>query len=217
MERLKAYSERGELLDTLRLWRASWTWELYRTMRVVSWALGLWGWGLLCTVTIGTTAVLVAQHYRSEIVYRQALKNANPHVAVDLSPSSAQSRREDIENGIHSFERILLPVDEIPQSLSDLLNLAKERGLSIPRAEYQTSEDAVGGFMRYRMVMPIKGNGSAINRYMQAALKQHKYLLLESATFSRDDLNAPDLDAKIQWVFLTQLPGTNSVQKVLKR
>jgi hypothetical protein len=168
-------------------------------------------------VILGTTALFVAQHYRAEIVHWQALNETNRLTTGDLSDSGARPRRESIEDGVLSFERILLPVDEIPQSLADLLNLAKDRGLSIPRAEYKTSEDAVGRYMRYRMVMPIKGNGSAIYRYMQAALKEHKYLVLESATFSRDDLNAPDLDAKIQWVFLTQLPVTHRVQQDLNQ
>ena len=217
MERLTASSVRGVWLDALRSRRISWTWELYRTTRIVSWALGIWGWILLCTAILSTTAFFVAQHYKSEKAHWQTLKEANRSTSGDSSAISARPRLEEIEDGVHSFERILLPVDEVPQSLADLLNLAKDRGLSIPRAEYQTSEDLAGRYMRYRMIMPIKGNGSAIYRYMQAALKQHKYLVLESATFSRDDLNAPDLDAKIQWVFLTQLPATNRVQQSVKK
>lgn len=211
MGRLTASAVSGKWLNVLRLRQISWTWELNRYMRTVSWALGVWGWSLLCIVAIGTAAFLVAQHYKSDTAHWQAVRVTNRSTSSDLSASSARSGMGVNEEGVYGFERILLPVDEIPQSLSDLLNLAKDRGLSIPRAEYQTSEDAVGRYMRYRMIMPVRGNGSAIFRYVQAALKQHKYLVLESATFSRDDLSAADLDAKIQWVFLTQLPATNRV------
>jgi hypothetical protein len=106
------------------------------------------------------------------------------------------------------FEQYLLPYQDIPFALQDLLRLAEEKGLTIRHAEYRTQIEPRGGFMRYRISLPVQGASEIVNRYIYEALLAQKNLALESVQLKRENLDTPDLEARIQWVLLTRLPPT---------
>jgi len=57
------------------------------------------------------------------------------------------------------------------------------------------------------MTLPVQGDAGAIRRFMLAALLAHKTLALESVQFKRDRAATAEVEARIQWVLLTRLPG----------
>ena len=91
--------------------------------------------------------------------------------------------------------------------LKCLLRLAAAEELDMQRGEYQPQIDRAGGFMRYRMNLPLKGESLDIYRFMAIALRDHPALALESVRFVRSTVDSAEVEARIQWVLLTQLPG----------
>jgi hypothetical protein len=76
----------------------------------------------------------------------------------------------------------------------------------LARGDYRAQPDLQGGFMRYRMSLPVKGDAPAVLKLMQAALQSHKTLALESVQFKRARIESADVEVRLQWVLLTRLP-----------
>jgi len=112
-----------------------------------------------------------------------------------------------------AFEQLLLPHQDIPFALQDLLRLAEDEGLTIQHAEYRAQAEPRSGFMRYRINLPVRGSSDIVNRYIYDALLAQRNLALESVQLKRENFDSPDLEARIQWVLLTRLPSTSIWQE----
>ena len=128
-----------------------------------------------------------------------------------------QAERAETANGadigrlrLRQFENHLLPHDNIPDTLQDLFRLADTENLTLQRGEYKVEPDEPGGFVRYRMILPVKGDAQAIYRFIQSALEAHKALALDSVQFRRERIESKDVEARIQWVLLTRLPAAGA-------
>lgn len=104
------------------------------------------------------------------------------------------------------FDRYLPPHDEIPQAVGDLLTLAEREGLLAEKGDYRVQPDPQGGFLRYRMTLPVKGDAAAVRRFVLAALEGQKTLALESVQFKREQAGDAQIEARIQWLLFARLP-----------
>jgi hypothetical protein len=130
------------------------------------------------------------------------------HLAAQKKPQRTQETfvTSGATEGLFAFERLLLPHEDIPQAVGQVLRLAQERGVSIKQAEYRAVPDLQGGFLRYRIELPIHGASEAVYRYLFDALLAHPYLALEAVQFKREGSETKELDAKVRWVLLARLP-----------
>src|SRR6218665_1414104 len=136
-----------------------------------------------------------------------ARAQSSPLAPVATTPAfTAPSDAQDAAGNLRRFERILLPHDEIPQLVQDLLQWAQDEGLSIERGDYQADADSEGGFMRYRMSLPVRGKSTAVHRLILKALSAQKNLTLESLQFKREQVSSEVIEARIQWLAMTQMP-----------
>lgn len=187
-------------------------WEARRYAGAYTRRFGALGWGLLGCAVVAVLAWSVQLDQMTEASSLQA-RLTDRLVAIGRFPMAAPQTGSGFAAGgadarlrLRDFENYLLPHEDIPAVVQDLLSLAEGEGLVMPRGEYRPQIDAVGGFMRYRMSLPVKGAASAIHRFMQAALRAHKTLALQSVQFKRERIDSPDLEARIQWEVLTRLP-----------
>jgi hypothetical protein len=90
--------------------------------------------------------------------------------------------------------------------IQDLIALADERQLLLVRGDYKPQVDSAGGFLRYRMTLPVKGGMAAIQSFVAAVLQTHPSMAVEAVQFKRDRIASPLVEARIQWLLLTQLP-----------
>ncbi len=123
-----------------------------------------------------------------------------PEPRLPLSISVAQ----DLEK----FQNYLLPHEDIPDTLRDLIILAQDQQLMLARGEYKSQVDARGQFLRYQMTLPVLGDAKAVEKFILSALAQHKTLSLDSVQFKRERIESKDVEAKIEWTLLTTLPST---------
>lgn len=207
MERMTA----GNDVPPLRA-RASWhmqqaIYELHRLAYAFTRRFGAWGWGMSALLSVGALAGVAAHRQLEEF---QRLEFRLAEQARTHRRDEVPARTPALDDGrarLRAFEDFLLPHDDIPVVVQDLLRLAESEGLSIQRGEYRPQVDAAGGFVRYRMSLPVQGAAPSIHRFIQSSLRKQKALALESVQFRRESIEVSQIEARIQWVLLTRLPA----------
>ena len=91
--------------------------------------------------------------------------------------------------------------------MKNLISLATDSGLLLARGEYKAQAEMQGGFLRYGMTLPVKGDPQAIHTFILTALAQNRTLALEGIQFKREQIESPEIEARLQWVLLTRLPS----------
>ena len=105
------------------------------------------------------------------------------------------------------FQNVLPLHEDIPNELRELITLAQTHRLALAKGDYKSQVDVNGQFFQYSMTFPVQGDAQSIERFILAALTQHKTLALESVQFKRERIESKELEAKIQWMLFTRLPA----------
>ena len=182
-------------------------WESRRRIQLFVWRFGWLGvLTLVCLLTSG--AALLIEH--------QQVKSLNRARSAAAYSQTVQSIPSDVVKGdvgskgvtrLQAFDAYLLPHDEIPHVLKNLISLATDSELLLARGEYKAQAEMQGGFLRYGMTLPVKGDPQAIHTFILTALAQNRTLALEGIQFKREQIESPEIEARIQWVLLTRLPS----------
>lgn len=185
--------------------RARMAWEARGAMQRILRRFGLLGVLLPSCMLMSAVGWGLARQQVAEF------NDARAHLAARAPAPVAASQgvNDGARMRLRAFDDYLPNHDEIPSVVQDLLNLAADEGLSISRGEYKPQVDGPGGYLRYRMVLPVKGDAPAVYRFMQSALRERKTLALESVQFKRERIESSEIEARIQWVVLTHLPASD--------
>jgi len=177
-------------------------WDVLRLMRALQLRVG---WGVVAGVAAVVTSVALAIWSLQMQANIQAMstrielerRTMKPRQA---PPSSAQR--------LDAFYSALPAAHEIPATISQLIALAENQRLLLLSAEYRATPDVPGRYLRYRIVLPVSGDASAVQEFMLAALREHRALALESVTFKRERIEARNVEARIQFALITRTPST---------
>jgi hypothetical protein len=212
MERLMAAGLRARLQHPA----AHANWELRRGARAFTRRFGPFGWALLGCVACAALALAVERRQTVDIgrleiqLAARLAERAGPIAAATVSVAAAPAEGEAGASArLQAFDDHLLAHGDIPFVVQDLLDLGEAEGLSMQRGSYRPQVDVAGGFLRYRMTLPVKGSGPAIQRFMQTALRKQKTLALDSVQFKRARIGSSDIEARIEWLMLTRLPAAD--------
>jgi len=178
-------------------------WGVARAVRLLRRRLGPTGLTLaLCALVVVSCWVL---HRRAA----QGLAELSAAASVERQPviERVAVPEGDDNARLAAFQKYLLAAEDIPQVIQDLIALADDHRLLMSRGDYKAQQETSGGFLRYRMTLPVKGEAQAIQRFMAAALAANKTLALEAVSFKRETLASSAVEARIQWVLLTRLPA----------
>jgi len=188
------------MIDPLNLLKRS-AWEAYRLSQNLQLRFGVVGWIVLGSMLIILFSEVQRIHTIEKTKARQVINQE--YTAPEPTPPTAESGRDRLA----AFQSYLLPNEDIPNVLQDILQLAAAENLSISHGEYKPQINLQGQFMRYEMTLPVKGDMPSILHFMQAALIKQKNLALESVQFKRERVEANEVEARIQWVVVTTVPG----------
>lgn len=189
-------------------------WETGRQWRALRRRLGAAGMVTLALLAVAGLSVWVdhrALHDKARAQEALALIAHRPAVSQAAPATSGDSARLRLA----AFDRQLLTHEDIPQAIGDLLTLAEQEGLAVEKGEYRPQPDAPGGFLRYRMTWPVKGDAAAVRRFILSALRAQPSLALESIQFKRESAAGAAVEARIQWLLLTQ-PSQRPVSGALE-
>lgn len=214
MERMTFSDEKGffaQFCARFGVYSEQVAWEVGRARRSLTRRLGLLGWGVLLCLFIALLAWWLAyeQDGRLREVNARLFKQKRTQVehtassvqAVD--PASAMDGRARLK----LFAEYLLPHQDIPAAIEEIFRVAEKEGLSIQRGEYRPEVENAGGFLRYHMTLPIKGQARAIYQFIQAVLLSQKNMALENVQFKRERISSTEIEVRIRWVLFTRLPG----------
>lgn len=158
--------------------------------------------GLAAALLLSAWWLREAQHERWQRASRAAASADAPAPATAAPTSEPDGRAR-----LRAFDARLPPHDDIPSVLQELILLAEAQGLVLARGAYRPQVDAQGGYLRYRMTLPVTGPADAVQRFMMAALRSQATLSLESVQFKRERRDTSVVEARIQWALLTRLPA----------
>jgi hypothetical protein len=194
---------------TMQLGRLGW--ETVRVSGMLWRRFGVTGMLGAALVVLVTAAVLGDrwQMARLEELNRHAVELERTNTRRVEARSASPTSREAFGGRarLRAFEAVLLPHDDIPVLLQDLLRIANDEDVTLSRGEYRIEPDVVGGFLRYRMELPLQGPAPAVYRFIARALAEHKALALRSVHFRRARIETEDIEARVQWVALTGTLG----------
>jgi hypothetical protein len=177
-------------------------WEAQRARRAAAHRLGWPGLMAALAVAFMLAALWAREAQRDRwIIARNA--TADRPVGLPTEPTTAAP---NARARLREFEDHLLAHEDIPVALRNLITLAAANGLILERGAYRPQSDIQGGYLRYRMTLPLTGHADAILRFAMAALKAHPTLSLENVQFNRERGDDTVVEARIQWALLTRLP-----------
>ena len=196
----------GVKLQWLRRLPDQLSWESKRAASLFMRRCGWSGLVLLAAAVFCIAAWQIKRQQVGELVRVNTELLAARHAQQQLPSQPLAGNNSDGRSRLKDFEDFLLPHEDIPMAVQELLKLAEAEQLAITRGEYRPQVDQQGQFLRYRMTLPVKGDAQAIYRFLQSALRARKALALESVQFKRERIEATVVEARIQWVLLTRLP-----------
>lgn len=183
--------------------RLSWEWRrLWHALLMRIGVLGITAIGLV-VVACAAWGVRALELRRLDEL-NTALANRYPaHVGVPPP-------QEDDGVRLTTFRDLLTPHEDIPVVVQDLLSRAERLGLRLPKAEYRSDAELLGTFVRYRMVMPVSGEATAVQRFISEGLGNHRSLAIESVQFKRESVLTSRVEARVLWSLLVRPPGLDS-------
>lgn len=187
-------------------------WEFRRAWHACLRRFGAAGVVLVAGAVVALCAAAWERVQLQRLQEAQALAVASRWQAPALP---VRNHHDDDRARLAAFDAYIAAHDDIPTVLQDLLQAAEAQGLTVVRGDYRAQADDVGGFVRYRMTMPVKGSMVAVRRFMEAGLRQHKALALESIQISRERIESRDVQARIQWSVVAKLPMQPTVEPAL--
>lgn len=134
-------------------------------------------------------ARILAQHDSADRASQPAPVNTDPRV--DLA----------------KFYAALAQPSNTPDLLRRLHLRAHDQGLSVQQAEYHPVPDPEGKFLRYQIVLPVKGTYPEIRRFLAEASRELPGLAVDSINFQRQHIGDPIVEAQIKLTLFLGAPS----------
>jgi hypothetical protein len=113
-----------------------------------------------------------------------------------LPVSSALNREEQLNVFYQGFQKS----DAVPAALRGLYQAAHKQGLVLETGDYTWTHGATERLAHYRVALPLKGSFTQVLGFMDQVLQDNPRMALENASFKRDKVDDPQVDAKLVFV-----------------
>ena len=113
-----------------------------------------------------------------------------------LSAGSALDREEQLQLFYRGFPK----AGTVADALSRIYSASSKRKLALETGEYSWSQNGQERLARYRIALPVKGSFAQVLAFMDQVLQDNNRLALENASFKRDKVDDPLVEAKLVFV-----------------
>ncbi|MFM9436585.1 hypothetical protein ACFDR9_003670 [Janthinobacterium sp. CG_23.3] len=174
------------------------SWQAQRCWRRFGWA-GAGGAAALALAALALlqTPALVARQQTLTLQLAAAGKAAA--IAAALPPPGGA-------DGVAAFYAYLPAHDAIPEQLKELVAVARKSDVTLVKAEYKPQMEGNAAFLRYQITLPVKADYANVQSFIVAALQALPTLTLESVLFKREQIEAAEIEARIQFILLVKKP-----------
>lgn len=172
-------------------------WEAARLWRTLGWPSAM---GAAClalaafAVRQGDSLAERQQQLRAQLAL-MAKQSALPTAPVTLDADA---------DSLAAFHAYLPAHDSIPDQLKALLEVAQKSGVTLAKADYKPQEDGNTAFLRYQITLPVKAEYAQLQTFIVDALQALPTLTLDSVLFKREQIEAGEIDARIQFILLVK-------------
>ncbi|OEZ85740.1 hypothetical protein JAB8_39230 [Janthinobacterium sp. HH106] len=174
-------------------------WEAQRLWRMLGWPSAIGAASLaLAAVAVQQGEALAGrqQPLRAQLAV-MAKQAALPPAPVTLDADA---------DSLAAFHAYLPAHDSIPEQLKALLEVAQKSGVTLAKADYKPQEDGNTAFLRYQITLPVKAEYAQLQTFIVDALQALPTLTLDSVLFKREQIEAGEIDARIQFILLVKKP-----------
>ncbi len=113
-----------------------------------------------------------------------------------LPVNSALQKQEQLQLFYQGFAK----PNKVPDALGRIYRAADKHQLLLETGEYSWSQTAADRLARYRIALPVKGSFAQVLAFMDQVLQDNANLALENASFKRDKVDDPWVEAKLVFV-----------------
>lgn len=172
-------------------------WEAQRLWRTSGWPCAI---GAACLAL----AAFAVQQGDALAAYQQQLTAQLAAAARQSAlPPTAITLDADVDS-LAAFHAYLPAHDSIPDQLKALLEVAQKSGVTLTKADYKPQEDGNTAFLRYQITLPVKAEYAQLQAFIVDALQELPTLTLDSVLFKREQIEAGEIDARIQFILLVK-------------
>lgn len=174
-------------------------WEAQRLWRTLGWpsAIGAACLALAAFAMQQGDALAARQQQLAAQLAAAAKQSAQPPAAIALDADA---------DSLAAFHAYLPAHDSIPEQLKTLLEVAQKSGVTLAKADYKPQEDGNTAFLRYQITLPVKAEYTQLQTFIVDALQELPTLTLDSVLFKREQIEAGEIDARIQFILLLKKP-----------
>ncbi|MDZ5632127.1 type 4a pilus biogenesis protein PilO [Janthinobacterium sp. GMG1] len=172
-------------------------WEASRLWRTLGWPCALGAAGLALTAFAVQQGDALARHQQQ---LRAQLAIMAKQAALPPAPITLDADADSLA----AFHAYLPAHDSIPDQLKALLEVAQKSGVTLAKADYKPQEDGNTAFLRYQITLPVKAEYAQLQTFIVDALQALPTLTLDSVLFKREQIEAGEIDARIQFILLVK-------------
>ena len=166
------------------------------------------GAGALAGAAALALAALALWHGASLEQHKQTLARQLERAArAAAQPAAPASLVASDAGAVAAFHAYLPAHDMIPDQLKELVNVAQANGVTLAKADYKAQAEPRGGFTRYQITLPIKADYAKVQAFILAALQALPTLTLDSVAFRREQIEAGEVEARVQFQLLVRQRG----------
>ncbi|PHV04160.1 hypothetical protein CSQ96_27125 [Janthinobacterium sp. BJB412] len=163
------------------------------------------GAGALAGAAALALAALALWHGAALEQHKQTLARQLEQAARGAAQPVAQPPSD--AGAVAAFHAYLPAHDMIPDQLKELVEVAQANGVTLAKADYKAQAEPRGGFTRYQITLPIKADYAKVQAFILAALQALPTLTLDSVAFRREQIEAGEVEARIQFQLLVRQRG----------
>jgi hypothetical protein len=113
---------------------------------------------------------------------------------VPVTPKVVEPRQTNLDH----FYKTLGEKQFVEEQLKTLFAMAKKQGLSLASGEYKPAIERNGNYLKYQIILPLKGNYNNIRQFGEQALLTIPFASLDELSFKRDNISNRVLEAKLR-------------------
>jgi len=172
-------------------------WQAQRLWRIV-------GWPSVIGATCLALAAFAVQQGDALAARQQQLARQLAIAARQSALPTAPITLDADADSLAAFHAYLPAHDSIPEQLKALLEVAQKSGVTLAKADYKPQDDGNTAFFRYQITLPVKAEYAQLQTFIVDALQVLPTLTLDSVLFKREQIEAGEIDARIQFILLVK-------------
>ena len=169
--------------------------------------------GLLLLTVLGLWQFWLPHVRGQQLATEARLKQVERELKQPVKPAPPP-KIAPIEQNLRAFYDTLGEQKYVEQQLKTVFGIAQKQGLVLTQGEYKASFERNGQFYKYQILLPVKGQYSAIRQFCQQVLLAIPFASLDELNFKRDHISNRVLETKLRFTLYLGSGAANAATNV---